>query len=96
MAQKQVPFFYFLVAFMKIENNYFVKVLYEASFLYAIGLPLIGLKRDGSSYYFIFTPKNECERLRDQFWAMSPELQINPKVYANAVKSLKERIFSNP
>lgn len=82
---------------MKIDQElYLVKDLYEASFLYASGITLTSLKKVGNTYFFSFTPKHTCEQLRDSYWANTSNTLIKAKSYADAVKSLKERIFSNP
>lgn len=68
------------------------KDLYEASFLYAKGQRLIRLEKDGSTAWFIFEDQKSCENLSQSFWGK--EASVNAKEYAEAIRSLKDRIFS--
>lgn len=75
------------------EDVYKVKDLYEASFIYASNIPLIRLEQVGNSYFFVFANKEACETARDDFWSYNTS--IDAKRLTDAIKSLKERLFSN-
>ena len=75
-----------------INENYYVKDLYEACYLYLTGIPLKGLLKDSTRFYFVFSEKSTCIQLRDKYWAY--ETAVDAKKYADAIKSLKDRIFS--
>lgn len=78
---------------MTIKNEtYKVKDLYEAAFLYATGVTLLGLEKAEREFYFIFTPLKEAEIQRDLYW--SKQGSIAPKTYSEAIRSLKDYIFS--
>jgi len=74
-------------------KDYRVKDLYEAAFLYASGITLLGLEKSEKNFLFVFANPIQCQKLRDAFW--SYKTSIDAKNYADAVKSLKERLFSN-
>jgi hypothetical protein len=44
-------------------------------------------------YFFIFQEKSKAEKLRDLYWSKNGI--ISPKLYAEGIRSLKERIFAN-
>lgn len=75
------------------KNEYYVKDLYEASFLYALNLPLLRLDKQRSTYFFVFGAAEECKVQRDAYWSYNSS--IDAKRYADAIRSLKERIFAN-
>ena len=77
---------------MNMEQTYSTKDLYEASALYASGMPLSTLKSDGNQFWFIFLNSEECKKISDGYWRGS--LDLNAKKYADAVRTLKDRVFS--
>jgi len=78
----------------KMENAYRTKDLAEASFLYASHQKLIRLEEDNNGrYWFIFGDKGQCEELVNQYWRR--EATVNAKEFADAFRSLKDRIFKN-
>lgn len=93
MGATGVSFFVFMNDYINIEIEYYVKDLYEASFLYASGINLLRLERDKANYYFIFSDRHQCEKLRDLYWSYNAS--INAKKLVDSIKSLKERLFSN-
>ena len=77
-------------------DKHYSKDLYESSFLYAKGLQFSRLIKVGHEYFFEFPDKKEAEKYRDAYWSKSPNSKLLPKEYADAVKSLKTRLFANP
>ena len=75
------------------NDNYETKDLYEAAFLYASGCTLLGLDKSDKEFYFIFSEASFCTSLSNNYWNYSSE--INAKKYADSIKCLKERLFSN-
>lgn len=73
------------------KDVYLVKDLFEAAYLYASNAKLINLKKDGSYYWFVFSDKFVCENLIQKYWGR--EASIDPKSYADALRSLKDRLF---
>jgi len=71
---------------------YQTKDLYEASALYALNLRFLGLKREWPFCWFIFEDKDNCQQIADEFWAK--KLKVDPKCYAEAIRTLKDRIFA--
>lgn len=72
--------------------SYSTKDLYEAGFLYAAGKELIDLAREGNQAWFIFADPVGCKQLTRLFWAKKGS--VAPKVYAEAVRSLKDYLFA--
>jgi len=78
----------------KMENRdkCFVKDIYAASALFAEGKKLLRLQRDGKLFWFVFENKEECEQSLNKYW--SGESSISMRVYADAIRTLKDRLFS--
>jgi len=74
------------------KDIYLTKDLYEAALLYSLDKKFLGLKQEGSFYWFQFEDKEECKLVADDFW--SKKVQVNAKVYAEAIRTLKDRIFA--
>lgn len=72
-------------------NSYKTKDLYEAAFLYASGVKLTGLESDGRQMLFIFLG-GEASQLSDSYWSKSGT--VVAKDYADAIRSLKDRLFA--
>lgn len=73
-------------------NEYLVKDLYEASFLYAKGIKLIELRDAGKYMWFVFEDKSECERLAREYW--SGAATVNAKAITDAQRTLKDYLFA--
>lgn len=73
--------------------TYTTKDLYEASFLYAAGMELTGLIRDGGQAWFVFVDQPNCQELAQQYWAKKGK--VTPKIYAEAIRSLKDMLFAH-
>ena len=74
------------------ENTFRSKDLSEAAFLYASHKKLITTENDKGKIWFIFEDKLSCEDLVNSFW--SKEASINAKEYSDAIRTLKDLIFS--
>ena len=68
------------------------KDLYEAAFLYADRRKLVRLERDGNIFWFVFADRETCERVSLAYW--QGEIDTNAKEYADAIRTLKDRIFA--
>jgi hypothetical protein len=77
---------------MKKDNVYLTKDLYEAAFLYANHLKFLGLEKEIDFYWFIFEDKERAEVLSNKYW--QKEALINAKDYAEAIRSLKDRLYA--
>lgn len=77
---------------MKSKKHYETKDLYEGSFLLAYQQKLLGLKKENKYYWFIFQNRIACEKLSSGYWAGT--VQVNAKNYSDAIRTLKDRLFS--
>ena len=77
---------------MKMENNYCTKDLSEAALLYVNHFKLLKLVKEKNFYWFVFADATKAEELSVLFW--SREVRVNAKAYAEAIRCLKEMIFS--
>lgn len=74
------------------DNAYLIKDLYVAAYLYASDLRLIGTQKESDrKIWFVFVDKEACEEQIRQFYAK--EAVIDPKKYADALRSLKNMLF---
>ena len=73
------------------KDVYLVKDLFESAFLYASNAKLINFKKDGSYYWLVFKDRSLCENLIQRYWGR--EASIDPKSFADALRSLKDRLF---
>ena len=74
------------------KDEYLVKDLYEAAFLYSIKKPFKGLLKESNYFWFIFENKKDCEQASQGYWSGTAFGVI--KNYADAIKTLKERLFA--
>ena len=72
--------------------EYKTKDLPEAGALLASNAKLLGLEKEANFYWFLFENKLLCEQLSNAYW--NNELQVSAKAYSNALKELKDRLFS--
>lgn len=77
---------------MENRTECFVKDIYAASALFGAGKKLLRLQREGKFYWFVFENKLGCEKLLDKYW--QGKNIIPPRVYADAIRTLKDRLFS--
>jgi hypothetical protein len=73
-------------------QNYSVKDLYLASFLYAMEQELIEVKRVNGVCWFVFANRQSCEALASQYWACKAVSGI--KQYVDAIRTLKDLIYA--
>ena len=71
---------------------YQTKDLYEAALLESYDLRLLNLVKESNYYWFIFENKTKAEELSSRFWRK--EINVNAKLYAESIRSLKDRIFA--
>lgn len=75
------------------KNNYFLtKDLSLGALLYAAGVELVRVDRQGKLCWFVFGNRETCEKLQRQFFAKSA--QVNAKEYADAIRTLKDLVFA--
>lgn len=72
--------------------EYETKDLHESAALLAKGAKFLRLRRDTDFFRFVFLDKSLCEEISGSYW--SGDLQVDAKEYANALKTLKDRLFS--
>lgn len=75
-----------------IGNRYETKDLYEASAIYSLYGKFIGLEKDGKQFWFVFDNKDICQKISNDYW--QKQLSVDAKTYADAIRSLKDRIFN--
>lgn len=76
---------------MNSNNEYLTKDLYEAAFLYASDLTLVRLEKQPHCFFFVFLDLEKAKKLKDTYWSRAGT--VRPKIYADAVRSLKQRLF---
>lgn len=77
----------------EISNEiYKTKDLYEAALIYAKGQKLLNLEGESEFYWFVFEDKKTCEKLANKYWQGSAI--VNAKTFADAIRTLKDRIFA--
>lgn len=77
---------------MKDLDVYKTKDLYEAAYLHASKLYLLDLEGTNNNFHFVFTPYNRAIEYKEAYWANRK--LIHPQVYADSIRSLKNRIFA--
>ncbi|MCM8784248.1 MAG: DUF5659 domain-containing protein [Candidatus Omnitrophica bacterium] len=77
---------------MKENDVFLTKDLYEASFLYANRLKLLDLQKEDRFYWFVFENKELAEELSKKYWQR--EAPIDASTYAEAIRSLKDRLYA--
>lgn len=76
-----------------LEQDFEIKDLYCASYLYAKGAKFIEVKRQGRQCYFLFEDKAHCELLQQEYYAK--EGKVVGKEFSDAIKTLKNLVFAN-
>lgn len=74
------------------KGEHFVKDLYQAAYIYSVKKPLVRLEKEQGYFWFVFEDKSQCEKLANEYW--SGKAVGNIKDYADAIKTLKERLFA--
>ena len=75
------------------SDHFLTKDLQLAGLLYAKSAGFIGVNRNGRLCWFVFENHPLCEKLQQQFFAKSVE--VNAKDYADAIRTLKDLVFAN-
>ncbi len=74
-------------------ERYKTKDIYEASALVAANLTIIGLEADSGFYWFVFESATACRKISNDYWSNS--LTVKAREYADAIRTLKDRIFAS-
>lgn len=77
---------------MENKTECFVKDIYAAAALFAEGKKLLRLQGEGKFFWFVFENKSDCEELLNKYW--SGENLVSSRAYADAIRTLKDRLFS--
>ena len=75
------------------SDHFLTKAFQLAGLSYAKGAGFIGVNRNGRLCWFVFENHQLCEKLQQQFFAKSVE--VNAKDYADAIRTLKDLVFAN-
>ncbi|OGM79893.1 hypothetical protein A2382_03110 [Candidatus Woesebacteria bacterium RIFOXYB1_FULL_38_16] len=75
------------------SKQYKTKDIYEASALVASKMKLLNLERGSGFYWFVFQSGDLSRKTSELFWRN--ELSVLAKDYADALRTLKDRIFAN-
>lgn len=74
------------------QKPYKTKDFYEASALIATNKKLVALEKDNGFYWFVFDDWDASLKTSDLFW--KNELKVMAKDYADAIRTLKDRLFA--
>lgn len=74
------------------SNNYRIKDLYLAAYLYSEGAELGNVERVGKVCWFTFTNKSKCDELAGLYWKNQAVSKI--KSFTDAIRTLKDLIYS--
>lgn len=75
------------------SDHFLTKDLQLAGLLYAKGVGFVGVNRNGKLCWFVFENHQQCEKLQQQYFAKS--VDVNAKEYADAIRTLKDLVFAN-
>lgn len=73
------------------NNSFVTKDLYLSALLYAKGLKLQKVNRQGRVCWFVFEDKEFSEQLRQKF--ITKEIDVNAKEFTEALRTLKDLVF---
>lgn len=74
------------------QKQFKTKDFYEASACMASKQKLLFLEKDSNFYWFVFENGDTCLEISNLFWRN--ELKVLAKDYADAIRSLKDRLFA--
>ncbi|OGG13785.1 hypothetical protein A2773_01525 [Candidatus Gottesmanbacteria bacterium RIFCSPHIGHO2_01_FULL_39_10] len=78
---------------MQNNNNSFVtKDLYLSALLYAKGVKLQKIDRQGRVCWFVFEDKSQSEQLRQKF--ITKSIDVNARDFTDALRTLKDLVFA--
>lgn len=79
---------------MQNKNNSFItKDLYLSALLYAKGVKLQKIDRQGRVCWFVFADKDLGQELQQKFIAKT--VDVNAKEYTDALRTLKDLVFAD-
>lgn len=78
---------------MQMDNYWKTKDLYLAAFIYSQEIELVKVEKEGKVCWFNFGNKQKCDELQTLYW--SNKGQAIPKIYSDAMRSLKDLIFAS-
>lgn len=73
-------------------DTFRTKDVYEASAIYACGEKEFTLEPQGEFFWFSFKNREACQKLSEGYW--SERGAVPPKKYADALQTLKDRLFA--
>jgi hypothetical protein len=75
------------------KNEFSTKDIFESSFLYCTLKILPRIEKDAirNYYWFIFPDFDNCQRLIESYW--NQKAKVDPKVYADAFRSMKDLLY---
>lgn len=73
-------------------NHYRTKDIYEAASLISSNAKFLRLEPQNNFYWFIFEDLDTCRKTSELYW--SNNLIVNAKHLTDAIRSLKDQIFS--
>ncbi len=74
------------------RNEYLVKDIGEAAALLCKSVKFLRLQKEESFCWFVFENRQLCEQLSEQYW--SGELVVSARVFNDALRTLKDRLFA--
>jgi len=74
------------------NNDYLVKDIGEAASLLCKSVKFLRLQREGSFYWFVFENRQLCEQISEKYW--SGELMVSARVFNDALRTIKDRLFA--
>lgn len=74
-------------------DQFRTKDIYEASALIAAKARFLHLLPDKSFYWFVFESATACRQISDSYWRN--ELQVLAKDLTEAIRTMKDKIYSN-
>lgn len=74
------------------NEGYRTKILNIAAFLYASKLQLVNTTKVGNDIFFIFTPKDQAEKIVESYFA--DKATVNPRELFARLNDLRDLIFS--
>jgi hypothetical protein len=73
-------------------NEYKTKDIFEASWIYSQGIPLLRLDPDSRYFWFVFADLKKCQPMSSAYWGNTAEGKI--KRFVDSLKTLKDLVFS--
>ena len=77
---------------MRQDNTYKSKDIFESAWIYSQNIKLLQLEPDGRYFWFVFENDSLCQKLSANYWNQTATGNI--KQFVNALKTLKDLVFS--